>query len=109
MIIAGNPPPSGLPIHLGLPSAQRQRQRPAEFGLERDGHVFRRYSSAGDVVLVDLQSHRAFVGETRFYDDIGFLLAPYRQWQVHDRDLPASRKPDTYFNRVLPPASDEET
>ncbi|WP_127503384.1 DUF4304 domain-containing protein [Actinoplanes solisilvae] len=88
-------------------------ERLAEFGLERDGHVFRRYSPAGDVVIVDLQSHKAFFGETRFYVNIGFLLAPYWQWQVHDRDLPATRRPNTshttYFGRVRPPDDGDGT
>jgi hypothetical protein len=56
--------------------ARLQGGRLAEFGFEADGVVFRRYNPDGDVVIVDLQPHRSFLGDTQFFVNLAFLLDP---------------------------------
>ncbi|GIF20425.1 hypothetical protein BJ973_001671 [Actinoplanes tereljensis] len=73
-----------------------------QFGFEADGLVFRRYNSGGDVVIVELQPHRSFLGDTQFFVNLAFLLEPI--WR-HDGYPPGTR-PDSshgsWWERVNP-------
>jgi hypothetical protein len=75
-------------------------------GFERDRFVFRRYNATGDAVIVDLQSHVAFFGETRFFVNTAFLLAEEWQWDRQRWNYPATKRPETthgsWWDRVNP-------
>ncbi|WIM96409.1 DUF4304 domain-containing protein [Actinoplanes oblitus] len=84
----------------------------AEFGFEPDRYVFRRYNAAGDAILVDLQPHTSFSGETRFYVNVAFLLAPVWEWDRQRYHYPPAKRPDTshgsWFDRVNPSDAEDD-
>ncbi|WP_213005072.1 DUF4304 domain-containing protein [Paractinoplanes toevensis] len=77
-------------------------ERLAALGFEADGAVFRRYNPGGDVVIVDLQPHRSFLGDTQFLVNLAFLLDP--AWRHYG--FPPEKRPDTshgtWWERVNP-------
>jgi hypothetical protein len=85
----------------------------AELGFEPDRFVFRRYNHAGDAVIVDLQSYAAFFGETRFFVNLAFVLAPEWEWARRRLGYPATKRPETmhggWWARINPVDWTEET
>ncbi len=64
-------------------------------GFEPDRYVFRRHNAAGDALIVDLQPlPPVTTGETRFAVHVGFLLAPYWEWEKRSLGLPPEKRPD---------------
>jgi len=66
----------------------------AGHGFARDRYVFRRYNEAGDALLVDFHPLPSADGATRFAVHVGFLLAPYWEWEKHSLGYPPEKRPD---------------
>ncbi len=79
-------------------------ERLAEDGFTKDRYVFRRYNTAGDALIIDFHPLPALSeGETRFAVHVGFLLAPYWEWEKHKYGYPPDKRPDmSHVNWVLP-------
>jgi hypothetical protein len=59
-------------------------------GFERDRYVFRRHNEAGDALIIDFEP----LGADRFAVRVGFLLAPYWEWEKHSYGYPPEKRPD---------------
>ncbi|MEU8606932.1 hypothetical protein AB0C29_02880 [Actinoplanes sp. NPDC048791] len=92
------------------PFARRLHLRLAEQGFEADRYVFRRWSPAGDAVLVELKPRKALDDETRFHLNLALVLAPVLRWDrtrlgLRDDALPKTEN-GIWTLRVEPPGDD---